>query len=130
MSSTLSGQVLALHHLQDTMLTDTVGHARFHNGQTMSMGVYLGSMTLWKTWSTSGEQDRLWTATVIAAAYYVTQGLAYYYPGATAWDPPQHFDVPYVHLFVVVPMLSLVAMAYGLEQWRVAGATAVKGKAA
>ncbi|KAK1070131.1 hypothetical protein LTR12_003468 [Friedmanniomyces endolithicus] len=94
------------------------GHARFHNGQTMSLGVYLGTMTLWKTWSSTSEEDRLWTATVTAAAYYITQGSAYYYPGATAWDPPQEFGVPYVHLYVVVPMLALVGMAYGLERWR------------
>ena len=55
---------------------------------------------------------------MIAAAYYVTQGSAYYYPGATAWDPPQEFGVPYVHLYVVVPMLALVGVAYGLERWR------------
>ncbi|KAK4962755.1 hypothetical protein LTR10_000382 [Elasticomyces elasticus] len=92
------------------------GHARFHNGQTMSMGVYLGLMTLWKTWSR--DQDCLWTATVLAAAYYITQFSAYYYPGATAWDPPQHFSVPNIHLYVVVPMLSLVALAQVLERWR------------
>ncbi|TKA80812.1 hypothetical protein B0A55_01617 [Friedmanniomyces simplex] len=105
------------------------GHARFHNGQTMSMGVYLGSMTLWKTWSSTAEQDRLWTATVIAAAYYITQGSAYYYPGATAWDPPQEFSVPHVHLYVVIPILSLVATAYGLEQWRFAGEAGGRQKA-
>ncbi|KAK5702802.1 hypothetical protein LTR97_003748 [Elasticomyces elasticus] len=85
----------------------------------MSMGVYLGLMTLWKTWSR--DQDRLWTATVLAAAYYITQFSAYYYPGATAWDPPQHFSVPHIHLYVVVPMLSLVALAQVLERWRLSG---------
>ncbi|KAK0264682.1 hypothetical protein LTR91_010581 [Friedmanniomyces endolithicus] len=94
------------------------GHARFHNGQTMSMGSYLGVLTLWKT-CRGGEKDNLLTASVIAAAYYITMGSAYYYPGATAWDPPQHFTVPYSHLYVVIPMLSIVATAFGLEQWRV-----------
>ncbi|KAK3069110.1 hypothetical protein LTR53_012808 [Teratosphaeriaceae sp. CCFEE 6253] len=105
------------------------GHARFHNGQTMSMGAYLGSVTVWKTWASASERDRLWTATVIAAAYYVTQASAYYYPGATAWDPPQSFSVPFVHLFVVGPMLSLVMAAYVLEQWRHVGRAATKAKA-
>lgn len=92
------------------------------------MGFYLGCCTLWKTWY-SVDDDHLWTATVIAAAYYITQGSAYYYPGATAWDPPQHFSVPYVHLFVVVPMVSLVALAYGIEKRRVAGLKGSKVKA-
>jgi len=82
------------------------------------MGVYLGTLTLWKTWSSTSADDRLWTASAIAAAYYITMFSAYYYPGATAWDPPQQFDKPNIHMFVVLPALSIVTVAYGLEQWR------------
>ncbi|EMC96318.1 hypothetical protein BAUCODRAFT_107842 [Baudoinia panamericana UAMH 10762] len=110
------------------------GHARFHNGQTMSMGAYLGLLTLYKTWvsSSNAVDDHLATPCVVGAAYYVTQASAYYYPGATAWDPPQSFGVGPVHLFVVVPMLSLVGVAFGMERWRVGrqGRGRGKGKAA
>lgn len=33
-------------------------HARFHNGQTMSMGLLLGITTLFYTFRLSGSQDR------------------------------------------------------------------------
>lgn len=95
------------------------GHARFHNGQTMSMGIFLSLTTLWKTWW-ANDNDNLLTASILASGYYLTQWSAYYYPGSTAWDPPQHFSVPYTHLFVVVPNLAIIGLAYGLEQRRVA----------
>ncbi|KAK0254302.1 hypothetical protein B0A54_04435 [Friedmanniomyces endolithicus] len=71
---TITVPYLADHNTTHVFNPTWPGHARFRNGQTMSLGVYLGSMTLWKTWSSSSEQDRLWIATVIAAAYYITQG--------------------------------------------------------
>lgn len=92
------------------------------------MGVYLAGLTLWKTWA-GKQDDRLLTATVVAAAYYVTMFSAYYYPGATAWDPPQHFSVPYSHIYVVLPMLSVVGLAFGIEQWRVGSIAGQKAKA-
>ena len=91
------------------------------------MGLYLGLCTLWKTWDAT-ESDNLLTAMVLTAAYYVTQCSAYYYPGATAWDPPQEFPFEIIHLFVVLPMLSLVAAAYCLEQWRIADLQDAKAK--
>ncbi|KAK5118564.1 hypothetical protein LTR85_008029 [Meristemomyces frigidus] len=97
------------------------GHARFHNGQTMSMGTYLGLSTLWLTWRPAAKTDNLLTATVVAAAYYTTMFTAYFFPGATAWDPPQQAPFEMSHLAVVVPMLSLVGTAYALEQLRVGG---------
>ena len=42
-----------------------------------------------------------------------------YYPGATAYDPPQEFPVSYPHLIVIVPNLAMVGLAYWLEQRRV-----------
>ena len=47
------------------------GHAKFHNGQTMSMGAYFSIVTLWKTWL--DDKDHLLTASIVAAGYFVTQ---------------------------------------------------------
>ena len=94
-----------------------VGHARFHNGQTMSMGVCLCLGTLWKTWWDNS--DNLLTASVFASLYYITQFSAFYYPGATAYDPPQAFFINYPHVFVVGPNLAMIGLAYWLEQRRV-----------
>jgi hypothetical protein len=93
------------------------GHARFHNGQTMSMGVCLSLGTLWKTWW--DDTDNLFTASVFASMYYVTQFSAWYYPGSTAFDPPQDFPISYPHVFVVGPNLAMVGLAYWLEQRRI-----------
>lgn len=90
------------------------GHARFHNGQTMSMGVCLGIGTLWKTFLANN--DRLLTASVFASMYYVTQASAIFYPGSTAYDPPQQFEIENPQIFVIVPNLAMVVVAYVLEQ--------------
>lgn len=92
------------------------------------MGTYLGLTTLWLTWRHAGKTDHLSTASVIAAMYYVTMFTAYYFPGATAWDPPQKQPFKMAHLVVVIPMLSLVGLAYGLEQIRVAGGAKAKAQ--
>lgn len=81
------------------------------------MGVCLSLCTLWKTWWDN--RDDLLTASVFAAMYYVTQFSAFYYPGATAFDPPQAFPISYPHVFVVGPNLAMVGLAYWLEQRRV-----------
>lgn len=83
------------------------------------MGVCLGLGTLWKTWWDNS--DNLLTASVFASMYYVTMFSAWYYPGATAFDPPQEFSFSYPHLIVVGPNLAMVGLAYWLEQRRVRG---------
>ena len=88
----------------------------------MSMGVCLALGTLWKTWWDN--TDNLFTASVFASMYYITQFSAWYYPGSTAFDPPQEFPISYPHVFVVGPNLAMVGLAYWLEQRRV---KAVKG---
>src|ERR1700761_349690 len=58
-------------------------HARFHNGQTMSMGLLLGLTTLYFTWrpvftssatlaSKEGMKDSLFSAAIIGRLYYIT----------------------------------------------------------
>ena len=88
------------------------------------MGVYLSLATLWKTWW--DDTDNLFTASVFASMYYVTQFSAWYYPGSTAFDPPQHFPISYPHIFVVGPNLAMVGLAYWLEQRRVKAVKSAK----
>lgn len=66
-------------------------HAKFHNGQTMSMGALLGLLTLVYTWGDAApplRRERLRFAVVLASLYWVTQLMAWFYPGALAVDPP------------------------------------------
>lgn len=92
------------------------GHARFHNGQTMSMGVFLGLATIWKTWFDN--KDDLLTAGVLASAYYVTMFSAYYYPGSTGFDSPQDAPMSFPQILVIVPNVAAIGLAYWLEQKR------------
>ncbi|KAL6243529.1 hypothetical protein RBB50_009522 [Rhinocladiella similis] len=67
-------------------------HARFHNGQTMSMGLCLGMLTAYYTWRTTpnlaAERDSLTTAALIGTLYWVTGMSGILYPG-TKWQDPE-----------------------------------------
>ena len=60
-------------------------HARFHNGQTMSMGAALGLLTLYYTWRSYAtkecERQGVGTAMVMGSLYWVTAFSAVLYPG-------------------------------------------------
>ena len=72
-------------------------HARFHNGQTMSMGAALGLATLYYTWRDGSqargdegkavEADSLTTAAVFGSLYWITGLSAIFYPGSAGTDP-------------------------------------------
>ena len=77
-------------------------HARFHNGQTMSMSVCLGLATLYYTWRSvppSAKKDSLFTATIFASLYWVTGMSAILYPGAKGMDPEFGEGFPQASLF-------------------------------
>lgn len=64
-------------------------HAKFHTGQTISMGVALGLSTLLFTWRRSGDaRTNLLAATLFAGTYWWTQAAANFVPG-TAWTDPE-----------------------------------------
>lgn len=63
-------------------------HAKFHNGQTMSMGVLLGLSALFFLFRRAGDPNsNLLAATVSCALYWVSQASAFLYPGV-AWTDP------------------------------------------
>lgn len=68
-------------------------HAKFHNGQTMSMGLGLGLATLFYTWRSAGlstaamARDSLFTAAIFGSIYWITGLSAILYPGTLAIDP-------------------------------------------
>ncbi|KAG4444310.1 hypothetical protein IFR05_000184 [Cadophora sp. M221] len=81
-------------------------HAKFHNGQTMSMGLGLGLATLFYTWrsmssnSVEMARDSLFTAAVFGSIYWVTGLSAILYPGTLAVDPEFGEGFPQFWLFV------------------------------
>lgn len=70
-------------------------HARFHNGQTMSLGLLLGILTAYYTWRPTRDvvaaKDSLYTAAVLGSLYYVAGISAIFYPG-TKWMDPEFGD--------------------------------------
>ena len=77
-------------------------HAKFHNGQTMSLGVLLALTSLTLVWKSTitipGAKDRasgkarqredLWWAAVVGSLYCLAGLSAIWYPG-TAWTDPE-----------------------------------------
>ena len=64
-------------------------HAKFHNAQTMAMAAVLAFVSLYFTWRKRGDlSTNVLAAAIFSAVYWVTQGLANFYPGA-AWTDPE-----------------------------------------
>lgn len=64
-------------------------HAKFHNGQTMSMGIISGSISLVLLFGTQPLTLPLFlTAAAVAGNYFVAMVLAQLFPG-TLWSDPE-----------------------------------------
>jgi hypothetical protein len=92
-------------------------HAKFHNGQTMSLGLALGTTSLWQLWRRPTPAG-LDAGAVLASLYWVTQISALAYPGSRAVDPPGADRFPQAK--IAVPALALTALGYVLERRRLA----------
>ncbi|KAF2807069.1 uncharacterized protein BDZ99DRAFT_448803 [Mytilinidion resinicola] len=115
-------------------------HAKFHNGQTMSLGVLLGALTLYYTWRTpyltptfsvattvsaavATRKDSITTAALLGSLYWVAGVSAIWYPG-TAWVDPEFRgqwggrEDPQKRVFTGLAVGCVVA--WGLERWSLA----------
>jgi hypothetical protein len=89
-------------------------HARFHNGQTMSMGVCLGVLSLWLLWhSKKTTRFEFNLAVVVASLYWVTQASAILYPG-TAFFDPETVNLPRSHVLGLPIQVALQMVLYSL----------------
>lgn len=92
-------------------------HAKFHNAQTMLLGVGLGVSALWFVWRRNGDRkSNLLAAVIFAALYYITQAGSITFPGTALFDP--EFDpgssIPGQPILDAV-ILGLLGIAYYLE---------------
>jgi hypothetical protein len=96
-------------------------HAKFHNGQTMSMGAMLSLATLYYTWriDVSPDGDSIKTATVFASLYWITALAAWFFPGSLAVDP--EFGTGFPQLPIFSGMLVLAWIGCWLEMRRLSG---------
>ncbi|WP_410630470.1 DUF6640 family protein [Amycolatopsis sp. cmx-4-83] len=91
-------------------------HAKFHNGQTMSLGLALGATSLWQLWRPSSARAGLDAGAALASLYWLTQISALAYPGSRAVDPPGTARFPQGK--VAIPALAVTALGYVLERRR------------
>ncbi|MCJ1391812.1 hypothetical protein MMC18_004679 [Xylographa bjoerkii] len=87
-------------------------HARFHNGQTMSMNACLSLATLYYTFrrtpTAAAAKDSLFTAAIFGSLYWVTGMSAILYPGSLAMDPEFGEGFPQAPIFVGLGLASWV----------------------
>ncbi|MFD9701762.1 DUF6640 family protein [Lentzea sp. NPDC059081] len=95
-------------------------HAKFHNAQTMSMGVALGLVSLFYLWRPERSHATLAVGAVTAALYGITQLSAGLYPGTASADPPR--EDSWLQLWFTLPSLAAVLIGYLLERRRLAAA--------
>ncbi|TVY75760.1 hypothetical protein LSUE1_G007268 [Lachnellula suecica] len=109
-------------------------HAKFHNGQTMSLGFCLGLSTLYYTWRNSNsntnislekQKDDLKTAAWLACMYWVTQLSAACYPGSLPVDP--EFGDGFPQAWICAGEFVVVGLGVALE-WRRLGRVKREGK--
>lgn len=93
-------------------------HAKFHNAQTMSLGLSLAATTLYQLWkkpvAESPTRAELDSAAISASLYWLTQISALFYPGSAAVDPPDTRRFPQGAF--ALPSLALVGVGYLLER--------------
>jgi hypothetical protein len=87
-------------------------HAKFHNGQTLSMSLLLGGLTIFLAWCPSNNVPAMLVAAAGAASlYFISQSTAILYPNTAYFDPefkPQ--TVRGLPLAVVIAMVYLSAV--------------------
>ena len=110
------------------------GHARFHNGQTMTTGLLCGLLALYFLWvkTSSTALENLKVACLFAAFYWLAMAPAILYPGTTFSDPalggrqPDYlFGFAFTQLHLDAIMVGLLLLCYRAEARRVASSPAL-----
>ena len=92
-------------------------HAKFHDGQTLSLSLLLGGLTTFLAWKSSRNFPMMVAAAGGAASlYFISQSTAILYPGAAYLDPEfEPKTPPRVPAAVVIDAAYLSAVA--LASW-------------
>jgi hypothetical protein len=87
-------------------------HAKFHNGQTLSLSVLLGGLTIFLAWKSSKNVPMTVAAAGVASSlYFISQGTAILYPGTAYTDPEfQPKTAPRVPAAIVIDAVYLSAV--------------------
>ena len=95
-------------------------HAKFHNAQTMLLGLALGACALFTVWrGAGGARLSLRTATVFGALYWITQLGSITFPGTAYVDPGAGSGLLFGFLpgqvFAGLVLLTLLGVALALD---------------
>ena len=97
-------------------------HARFHNGQTMSLGVLLTAASMYFIYrrndTVAATKDSIRSAAVIGSLYCLAGLSAIWYPG-TLWIDPE-FGEGHPQLFFFGGQVAATWLGYWLEMRRLA----------
>ena len=98
-------------------------HAKFHDGQTISMGVCLALGVVYFTWIKPGydlnaedQKECVRMAGVFGSMYWITGIAAYFFPNAAAVDP--EFGKGFPQLPPFLTFWSFCGLGYWLEMRR------------
>lgn len=106
-------------------------HARFHNGQTMTLGLIAGLLSLYFLWirRASTALENLKAGTLFAALYWAAMAPAILYPGASFVDPEYGGNeamslggVPVNQLGMDVVIFAVLALCLRAEARRISNA--------
>ncbi|GAB7358201.1 hypothetical protein MBLNU230_g0354t1 [Neophaeotheca triangularis] len=97
-------------------------HAKFHNGQTMTLGVFLSLTSLYFAFRPAATvqqaKENTFNAALVGSFYCAAGLVAILYPG-TDWNDPEFEKPPQDVMFTVV--VAMMWSAYLLEHRRLAG---------
>jgi hypothetical protein len=106
-------------------------HAKFHTGQTLSMSIVLGVMTVFFAWrKTTDRKTTVYATAGFAALYWITQATAILYPGTAFYDPEflatnsfplglpgqAYFEIAFLVVIGLASWLALRKRAHWVEQ--------------
>lgn len=87
-------------------------HAKFHDGQTLSMSILLGGLTAFLAWKSSKNVPMMVAGAACAASlYFITQSTAILYPG-TAYSDPRAGSKVEPKPVRGIPAVSKIDLAY------------------
>jgi hypothetical protein len=92
-------------------------HAKFHDGQTLSMSILLGGLTIFLAWWPSNIVTVMVAVAAGAASlYFITQSTAILYPNTAYVDPgftpPTVRGIPFVIVIDVVYLSAVIVAAW------------------
>ncbi|KAF4552885.1 Hypothetical protein D9617_8g048980 [Elsinoe fawcettii] len=105
-------------------------HAKFHNGQTMSLSLALVLLTSYLCFRTTSSleqsRDSVWIATLVSSIYGLTGLSAILYPGTDWQDPEFETSDKGAQMIVFSSVVVAAWVGYLIERWRLGDDNKVK----